>query len=217
MPRRIPIEELIGQRYARWTILSEAEPKGSARHMNCVCDCGSTGVVSLNGMRAGNSNSCGCYNVDRIKETHCTHRESNSLKTPEYEAWNCMKKRCFDKNNKDYHHYGGRGITVCAEWLDYETFLLDMGRKPSPLHSVDRKDNDRPYCKDNCRWATKQEQANNRRTNRLIEYKGKTQSLMMWAKEKQVNYFTLRTRLHDGWSFQRAIETPFKNKNGMVP
>jgi hypothetical protein len=88
----------------------------------------------------------------------------NLRKTPEYYVWRNMKSRCYNRSNPNYKNYGGRGITVCDRWLDsVETFVLDMGQRPTPKHSIDRKDNDKGYTPDNCRWATWTIQANNRR------------------------------------------------------
>jgi len=84
-------------------------------------------------------------------------------KHPLYARWTCMKDRCRNPNSKDYHKYGERGITVCEEWLDFKNYVRDIGLPPYESASVDRIDNTKGYCKDNCRWATKKEQTDNRR------------------------------------------------------
>jgi hypothetical protein len=82
--------------------------------------------------------------------------------TPEYRSWQMMKNRCLNPKAEDFKYYGGRGITVCKKWMRFEGFLEDMGRRPSPLHTLERKNNNKVYCKRNCKWATRKEQARNR-------------------------------------------------------
>jgi len=133
-------------------------------------------------------------------------------RTPEYDAWSHMKKRCFNLNHKAYSNYGGRGITVCDRWLDLENFLTDMGTKPSPKHSLDRINNDGDYCLENCRWATKAEQDNNRRSNRLITIENDTRTIAQWAKEMGFGKGVIYNRLNLGWSDLKAITTPLRSK-----
>ena len=143
--------------------------------------------------------------VMRNKMTKTTHGMS---RTPEYNAWSHMKDRCFNPNNKNYLDYGGRGIAVCDRWLNLENFLADMGTKPSPKHSLDRIDNDGDYCPDNCRWATKAEQANNRRYNRLITIGCVTLTIAQWAIEMGFDKNLIYCRLNSGWSEFDAVMTP---------
>jgi len=104
--------------------------------------------------------------------------------TREYRSWKGMKVRCNNPNNPRYKDYGARGITVCDEWLhSFETFLFDMGPSPSSKHSIDRINNHLGYSKENCRWATRIEQNNNKRSNRMITVQGRTQSVAMWCRE----------------------------------
>ena len=112
-----------------------------------------------------------------------------------YKVWDSMKQRCYNQNNPGYKNYGGRGIKVCDEWLnDFKRFAEDMGPKPTKNHSLDRIDNNKGYYKENCRWGTKRQQGNNRRTNILITYQGKTQNLTEWSKELGIPYHTLSNR-----------------------
>jgi hypothetical protein len=125
--------------------------------------------------------------------------------TKVYQVWAAMKNRCLCKSNKDYEKYGGRGITVDADWLSFENFYRDMGDSPDG-HSLDRIDNSKGYSKNNCRWANSQTQQNNRRTTILLTYKGATKSLSEWAEEKGILYGTMLTRHYRGWSPERTIE-----------
>jgi hypothetical protein len=118
-----------------------------------------------------------------------------------------MRKRCFDPSNKCFAHYGGRGIRVCKRWKTFEHFFVDMGPRPSPEHSLDRIDNDGHYSPDNCRWATRLEQANNKTATHWISHDGRTQSLASWARETGIGFSTIRYRLNSGWPVSRALET----------
>jgi hypothetical protein len=119
-----------------------------------------------------------------------------------------MVRRCGDPTKRGYHLYGERGIKVCDRWLaDFRTFAHDMGPKPTPMHSLDRIDNDGPYSPENCRWATKREQSNNTRRTRWIEAFGKRQTLKQWAEECGVRPSLLHQRMHrDGLTAEQAIE-----------
>ena len=134
--------------------------------------------------------------------------------TPEYEAWAGMKKRCLNPNFKSYNSYGGRGIKICQTWQNsFEQFYKDMGPRPSFEHSVDRIDNNGDYTPNNCRWATRSEQSRNKSVTRLISFKGKTQCLTDWAKEKGLSKDVLWRRLKAGWSIERALTSPIRTWN----
>ncbi len=127
----------------------------------------------------------------------------------EWNAWAGMKQRCYNPKNHKYHMYGARWISVCSRWLNsFENFFADMGPKPSPQHSLDRYPNrNGNYEPSNCRWATKQEQANNLRSAKQLEFNGKIQSQAAWAREIGISAVTLRDRLAR-WSLERALTTP---------
>ncbi len=121
----------------------------------------------------------------------------------EYRAWTHLKGRCYDKNDKSYHRYGGRGITVCDRWKEkpygFKNFLDDMGKKPGPGYSIDRIDNDGPYSPENCRWATAKEQANNRRARmdaQFYTYNDETKTLKEWSDITGIPWNKLRSRYH---------------------
>lgn len=110
--------------------------------------------------------------------------------TGEYDSWRDIKKRCLNIKSKGYPSWGGRGIKVCKEWLDFRNFYKDMGRRPKGK-SIDRIDNNGDYCKENCRWATKKEQCNNTRRNVFIYYKGRKRTIAQWSRYMGVNYKNL--------------------------
>lgn len=121
-----------------------------------------------------------------------------------------MKQRCNNPKNAQFFRYGARGIAVCRRWLKFENFFADMGSKPSPKHSVERKDNNGPYAPDNCVWATMKEQSANKRNNVLITAFGKTMIMKEWAREVGINYQTISARLIAGWTPEIALTAPRK-------
>ena len=129
--------------------------------------------------------------------------------TRTYRLWCKMKERCSNHNAINYERYGGRGITVCPEWQsDFPSFLRDMGECPSAEHSLERKNNSEGYSKGNCVWATRIEQANNKRNNVFVEFAGQTKSVAAWCRELGLNYPIVRQRIYrDGWTAERAFTT----------
>lgn len=125
------------------------------------------------------------------------------------EIWRQMKARCLNPKNARYEGYGGRGITICDRWLKFENFREDMGEPPEGL-SLERRDNDAGYSKDNCYWATRAEQQANLRTNVRLTYQGKTQHVAAWAREVGLAEITLVTRLRRGWPVERALSAPIQ-------
>ena len=133
-------------------------------------------------------------------------------KTPEHYAWCHMKYRCLNPDNKHYSDYGGRGIKICDRWLNFENFFADMGSRPSPKHSLDRVDNNDNYRPGNCRWATKAEQENNKRNNRLITIEDVTLTITQWKKKMGYGENVILMRLKRGWSEYRAVMTPVRQR-----
>lgn len=158
------VVDLTGKRFGHLLVVRRL-PKQPNRpyRWRCKCDCGKTVSVRGDVLRYGFTKSCGCLRVSNgIKRGRDSFKHGDSF-TSEYSTWANMKDRCLNPNCQSFKNYGGRGITVCNRWLQYENFLADMGRKPSPAHSLDRINNDRGYSPSNCRWATQKEQTNNRR------------------------------------------------------
>jgi hypothetical protein len=130
--------------------------------------------------------SCGCFQQEQASKANTTHGDSrrNGKRTPEYQAWTGMIKRCSNPSEIGFRHYGGRGIKVCERWRhSFPNFLADMGRKPSPKHSIERNDNDGNYEPSNCRWATQKEQIHNKRHPRYSESNAKLLQLLEVACE----------------------------------
>lgn len=126
----------------------------------------------------------------------------------EYGSWQAMKNRCNNPSFKNYDRYGGRGITYDPVWNDFVAFFKDMGEKPSPKHELERIDNDKNYCKENCKWATKKEQTRNRggaRATRLYTYEGKTMCIKDWADYVGISASSMQKRLNNGWPLEKAF------------
>lgn len=122
-----------------------------------------------------------------------------------YNVWNNMMHKCYDKKHMNYAYYGGRGITVVKRWHDFERFYADMGPAPSGL-TLERKNNALGYSPANCLWATRKEQARNRRSNRVLTYGGATQCLMAWAHQTGLDRRTIARRIDVlGWPTERAL------------
>lgn len=135
-------------------------------------------------------------------------------RTPEYRAWQTMRLRCTNPNNAAWPSYGGRGITVCEAWRDSPTqFYLDMGPKPSPLHEIDRIDNDGPYSPENCRWVLRKANDRNRRSNRHLTHAGETLTVAEWAERTGIGSGLIFHRIKSGWPVERILTTPARPKS----
>ena len=175
----------------------------------CRCDCGTEKWVSANHLTRGNTISCGCK-----QEEHLNH-VPNPLKRDNprlYSIWTGMKTRCLNPNSSRYSDYGGRGVTVCFEWMEFNNFCLwaiDNGYQDGL--TLERIDNDKSYCPGNCRWATIEEQSKNKRNLRMYTYNGETRHLAEWARVLNIDYQLLYDRLDLGMSFEKAVTyTPRK-------
>ncbi len=204
------ILDLTGEKYNRLTVIGRADRGDCGKtRWKCRCDCGKTIDVFTMHLRANHTKSCGCLprrNSDRIKD------ENGALVRPAgYGSWKAMQSRCYCESDPSYKNYGGRGITVCDRWRGPKglaQFLKDMGPKPTPDHSVGRKNGELPYCPDNCRWETPLQQGEKRRNSNTIKHDGKAQHIAAWTRELGLKPGGVRLRLSRGWSVHKALSTP---------
>lgn len=194
------IQDLTGRKFNRLLVI---EYKGRNKHNKpiwlCRCDCGNEKDILGERLtsKIKSVKSCGCFGV----ESRFKHHKAN---TSIYHLWAGMIQRCTNIKNNRYKDYGGRGITVCDKWLTFEGFYEDMGDRPKDK-SLDRIDNNKGYCKDNCKWSTNKEQSNNTRINHYLTYKNKTQTTQQWSEELGIKLCTLQARVNRNWSAERAL------------
>lgn len=203
--------KLDGQRFGK-LVVEQSFSKNHRGYSICRCDCGNRFVTRNDGLKSGETVSCGCYNRDRARrgDNRRTHGQAGK---PLYKSWQNMKNRCYNKKVRQYKDYGGRGITVCDEWRDsfaaFESWAMSSGYKNGL--TVDRIDNDGNYCPENCRWITKQEQQSNKRNNHTAQIDGVSRTLTEWAKIYGVRPSVVNWRVNNGWDIKQALETPVKH------
>lgn len=205
-----------GRKFGRWTVIGVAPnhiTKGGypVSMWDCVCDCGTRRAVRGNDLRLGKSVSCGCYMVEN--PTSKTHGASNIHL---YKIYHGMKARCYNRNNKNYSHYGARGISICEEWKDYESFAkwaVENGYKDGL--TIERNNVDDGYSPDNCRWIPIEEQQRNKRTNRVIAYGGETHIVAEWERILGFKHGIIQGRLQRGYSEEEALTMPVGQRRKM--
>lgn len=199
--------DLTGQKFGMLTALQFVEGGEGRTKWKFSCECGEITIKSSSDVLSGRSTSCGCFR--RANATRLATSHGESKQTPEWIAWISMKTRCSTPSDTSYPNYGGRGITVCERWENsYENFLEDMGRRPSSVHSLDRKDTNGNYTPDNCKWSTRVEQNNNRRNNTILTFRGRSQTLTQWCSELHISPKTVRSRIvRSKWTVEKALTT----------
>lgn len=194
--------DLTGQRFGRLTVIKRGERNRHRQlRWECKCDCGNTCTPLGMCLRRGQTQSCGCLHQEAIARVNYKH---GMTRTPIYAIWRSMMQRCYDSNSHAYDRYGGRGIVVADAWHDFQNFYRDMGDKPKGK-SLERLDNSGPYSPENVVWADSRQQANNRRSNVVLEFQGRKQTMQQWSDEMGLKIQTVWARLNRGWSVERAL------------
>lgn len=199
-------KDLTGQTFGRLTAVRRIDKDGRAYYI-CQCSCGNVREVFHSNLTQGYSKSCGCLAKEKAANRQRTHGMTG---TRIHGVWRAMKDRCARKACKAYKNYGGRGITICKEWLgkngfqNFYDWAMNNGYRDDL--TLDRIDVNGNYCPENCRWATPKEQANNTRINRFITYDGKTMTMSQWADYLGVRYSVISQRKRRGYSDIECIE-----------
>lgn len=198
-------KDITGQKFGRLTVIKFAYVKDENAYFLCQCDCGRKHITKGARLRNGGVKTCGkCINPSG-------YRIHNMHKHKFYKIWADVKQRCLNKNYKAYKWYGNRGITVCKRWLEFINFRDDMysSYKEHKLNnsytSIDRINNNGNYCKENCRWATNEEQQRNKRDNHYLTYKGKTLLLIQWSEKLHINKNTIYGRFAKGCTVKEIL------------
>lgn len=203
-------QDLIGQRFDRLIVLDTLSKNGRG-YCRCKCDCGNVVTVRNDGLKSGKTHSCGCYNRDRAKRGD-NRRKHGLHETRLYRIWGAMKNRCNNPKQKEYQHYGGRGITVCDEWLhDFQAFYdWAMANGYKDGLTIDRIDNNKGYSPDNCRWATYEEQSNNKNNTIYISYNNEKHTIKEWENITGIPSKVIYWRIKHKWNTAKALTTPKK-------
>ena len=195
---------MFGKKFGRLQVVAIAEKdKYGHKKWLCKCDCGTEKIILQGSLTIGRTKSCGCLFKEQASQRAFKHGYGTKRGST-YWIWPAMKSRCLNKNNKDYANYGGRGIKVCDEWMDFVNFLFDMGEKPKDL-SIDRINNNGNYSKENCKWATNLEQANNHSNNKRFIFNSRNLTIAEWCREFNLKYQIVNQRIFRGWDIKRAL------------
>jgi len=204
--------DITGQKFGRLTVVEFVEVRKNKSYWKCKCDCGKEKITVNNSLKKGNTKSCGC--ISKEKNSNLRHGMGS---TRFYRIHQSIKTRCLNSNTQHYEYYGGRGVKVCDEWLEFKGFqemyssylehIKIHGEKNTTIERIDVNGN---YCKENCRWATMKEQGRNKRSNVYIIYKGELKTKGEWLEKLNLNRSLINKRLQMGWTIEKAFETPIR-------
>lgn len=209
-------KDLFGQRFGRLFIDDHSVKVNGVTMWPCICDCGNRKLVSTKNLcrKINATRSCGCIAKQMASsmrgEKSPTYKHGNAVngkRTRLNAIYSGMMQRCYNKKNKSFKHYGGRGIKVCERWKrSFVLFALDMGNPPKGM-SLDRIENDKDYCPENCKWSTQKEQTRNTRANVMVKWHGKEMCLSELAEFLGINYFSLHSRYcRQGMTLKESVK-----------
>lgn len=196
----------LGDRFERLTVIRRCP--SDPQKWTCLCDCGNVKDILDRSLKPKHTRSCGCLHRERairLGENRRTHGHSTKLNgkqrlTSEYSAWRSLRRRCYEPGTKSYADYGAKGIIVCERWLNsFENFFADMGPKPTPQHTIERRDGKGNYDPDNCCWATRVEQNRNKSNNVYVTVNGVRRCIAEWSELSGINAATLNQRVRSKW------------------
>lgn len=197
--------DITNHKFNRLTAVSFIGMQNNRSLWRCLCECGNIKDVFLSDLRCQKVKSCGCLRKDTIKKLRTSHGLSGNH-AQGYGLWVKMKQRCINPLCDDYKDYGGRGIKVYESWIQsFESFINDVGPRPSKHHSIERIDNDGNYEPSNVRWATHLEQSYNRRSSKLLIYNGYTKAMAEWCVLLDLNYYKVRYYVGKGLPLDQII------------
>jgi len=215
----IKMQISIGDRFGKLTILNEESPRirssGSHirkdRRFNCLCDCGKIKIITMLNLRNGDTKSCGCNKVETGKRVGLMSKKHGQSRTPLYKVYHDMKSRCSNSNHSEYHNYGGRGITVCDLWMndfmEFYNWAVSSGYKKGL--DIDRRDNNKGYSPNNCRWVPRVVNRNNQRDTFLVEWMGKVVPIADLCRSLGVDRAKVYRRItRDRFTIERALTKP---------
>ena len=207
-------KNIAGKRFGKLTVEKYIGIRKRQAVWLCKCDCGKETYTIARHLLSGGTISCGCAQLQAAHDTcicrNITHGFSNKDRL--YSIWKSILQRCNNPRNKSYKDYGKRGIKICEEWKNYPIFReWSLSNGYSPGLTIDRIDNDGNYCKNNCRWVTREIQNNNKRSNVFLSYNGKTYTPKELAKIKNIPIHRIYDRRHEGWTDKKII-TYLENK-----
>ncbi len=197
---------LLGRTFGKLKVIKYYGIKNTTSHWYCLCECGTINISSGTNLLINHSTSCGCVSEANFGVT--THGETDTI---EYRSWYGLKDRCSKTSGRDYWRYKAKGITYCERWDKYENFKEDMGECPKidgVRISLDRIDNSKGYYKENCKWSTTKEQANNRDTNVVFTIGDVSHTITGWSELYNKNPNLVITRVNSGWSIEKALNEP---------
>ncbi len=211
--------DLTGQKFGKLTVeklhekiqqYKNNKKSGFKYYFLCKCECGNKKIVESYLLISGQTKSCGCINKSQCAKINYKHGLCN---IPLYRVWIDIKSRCLNSRQKNYKHYGARGIKVCDEWkndfLIFYKWSIENGYKEGL--TIDRIDTNGNYEPINCRWISQKEQCNNKRNNCIVQYKDKSLTVKEWSEVLNIKYITLKKRLDRGWNIEKALFTQTKN------